>query len=161
MRILGIDTTTKFLCLGIYDNARVYEYNLELGRKLSALLHPTIERTLGAAGLSIRMVDYFTCGLGPGSFTGARLGLATILGLSWSLKKPVIGISTLDILAKGVKQNANQLVPVIDARRNLIYCSCFKNVNESLRRTRPYMLLSEDELYGSMEPGAVVFGDAV
>jgi tRNA threonylcarbamoyladenosine biosynthesis protein TsaB len=161
MRILGIDTTTKFLCLGIYDNGKVYEYNLELGRRLSALLHITIKRTLEAASLDIKMVDYFACGLGPGSFTGVRMGLSAVKGLSWSLNRPVVGISTLDILAKGVKLNSSLLVPVIDAKRNLVYCGFFKHNNGKLKRMRPYMLLSEKEFFKAIKPKAVVFGDAV
>jgi tRNA threonylcarbamoyl adenosine modification protein YeaZ len=109
MRILGIDTSTKFLCLGIYDNGKMYEYNLEVGRKLSSLLAVDIKRTLDAAGLRINEINYFACGLGPGSFTGMRTGISTIKGLSWVNKKPIIGISTLDILAQGVHDEAGLL----------------------------------------------------
>jgi tRNA threonylcarbamoyl adenosine modification protein YeaZ len=161
MRILGIDTTTNFFCLGIYDNGKVYEYNLESGRRLSVLLHITIKRALEAAGLDSQNIDYFACGLGPGSFTGVRIGLAAIKGLSWSLHKPLIGISTLDILAQDIKSENNPIVPAIDAKRNLIYCSFFKNKNGRLFRVRPYMLLSEEEFFKAVEPKAIVFGDAV
>ena len=78
MKILGIDTTTGRLCLGLYVDGKFYEYSLEVGRKLSALLVPTIQRVIDAAGLKIADIDYFACGLGPGSFTGMRIGLATI-----------------------------------------------------------------------------------
>lgn len=100
MKILGIDTTTKFLSLGICDNAnpvrntayvdkhnkisngaKIYEYNLEVGRRLSSLLAPTLKRVLDTLGWRIDDIDYFACGLGPGSFTGVRVGLATIKGL--------------------------------------------------------------------------------
>lgn len=161
MKILAIDTTSKVFCLGIYDNGKIYEYNLELGRGLSALLHITIKRTLEAIGSDISAMDYFACGLGPGSFTGVRLGLAAVKGLSLCLKKPVIGISTLDILAKAVNRAAEQIVPVIDAKRNLVYCSSFKNKDGKLKRVRPYMLLSEAEFYKSARAGSVILGDAL
>ena len=161
MKILAIDTTSKFFCLGIYDNGKVFEYSLELGRKLSMLLHATIKRTLEAAGLDIGGIDYFACGLGPGSFTGARIGLAAVKGLCFSLKKPVIGISTLDILAKDVLLNSNQIVPVIDAKRNLIYCAIFQHKNGRLTRKHPYMLLSQEEFFRAIKPQAVVLGDAL
>jgi len=161
MRILGIDTTTKYLALGLWDGVKSYEYNLDLGRRHAALLIPTIKRVLEAADLSIEGIDYFACGIGPGSFTGMRVGLATIKGLAWVLKKPIVGISTLDILAKSVRDNNAYIVPAIDAKRNLIYCSIFKIINGALKRLAPYMLLSENEFLKKVPRNALVLGDAV
>jgi tRNA threonylcarbamoyl adenosine modification protein YeaZ len=161
MKILGIDTTTKFLCLGIYDNGKIYEYSLEVERKLSFLLAKTIKRVLDALGWKPKDINYFACGLGPGSFTGVRIGLATIKGLSWALNRPLIGISTLDILAKNVNFSQRQIVPIIDAKRNLIYCSVYKTNNGVLKRRAPYMLLSIDKLFRKTKGNAVLFGDAV
>lgn len=161
MKILGIDTTTKFLCLGVYDDERVYEYNLETGVKLSSLLGVTIKRVLDALGWHIGDIDYFACGLGPGSFTGMRVGLATIKGLSWSLKKPIVGISTLDILARNALGVSASIAPVIDAKRGLIYCSIYKTKNGTLKRIAPYMLLNENELLKEIPKNTVVFADAV
>ncbi len=161
MKILGIDTTTRFLCLGIYDEAKIYEYNLEAGTKLSSLLVQTIARVLGALGWRINDIDYFACGLGPGSFTGMRVGLATIKGMSWALNKPLIGISTLDILAKNVNHATKPIIPIIDAKRNLIYSSVYKNKNGHLTRTKPYMLLTEKDFFKEIRSNAVVLGDAL
>jgi tRNA threonylcarbamoyladenosine biosynthesis protein TsaB len=161
MKILGIDTTTKFLALGIYDNTRICEYNLDLDKQHSSLLIITIKRILDALGWQFKDIDYFACGLGPGSFTGIRVGLATIKGLAWSLNKPVVGISTLDILARNVDTNDRPIVPMIDAKRNLIYCSIYKTKNGRQKRIAPYMLLTEDEFFRKVKPKAIVFADAV
>lgn len=161
MKILGFDTSTKFLCLGLYDGAKIYEYNLELGRKNSSLLVVTIKRVLGALGWHIKDIDYFACGLGPGSFTGIRVGLATIKGLTWSQNKPVIDISTLDILAKNARMDNGLIIPIIDAKRNLIYCCTYKAKNGDIKRISPYMLLSENELLKKIKKNAVILGDAV
>jgi len=161
MKILGIDTTTKFLCLGIYDDNKIYEYNLEAGRSLSALLAQTIKRVLDALGWQTSDIDYFACGLGPGSFTGIRVGLATIKGLSWVTNKPIIGISTLDILARNATDTDKQIIPIIDAKRNSIYCAVYKNKNGRLNRIKSYMLLSEKEFLKCAEPNSVILGDAV
>jgi len=160
MKILGIDTTTRFLCLGICDDARIYEYNMDLGIKHSALLVPTIKRALEALGWQLGDIDYFACGLGPGSFTGIRVGLSTIKGLSWALKKPIVGISTLDILACNASGIGGAVVPAIDAKRNLIYCSIYQFKNGALKRTAPYMLLQEAELLKKIPAHAVLLGDA-
>ena len=161
MKILGIDTTTKFMSLGIYDNAKVYEYNLEVGIKLSSLLGVTIKRVLDSLGLNISDIDYFACGLGPGSFTGVRVGLATIKGLAFSLNKPVVGISTLDILARNIKSAEGWVIPIIDAKRNLIYCSFYKIKEDTLIRIAPYLLISEAEFLSKVKNRAIIFGDAV
>lgn len=161
MKILGIDTTTKFLCLGIYDNGKIYGYNLELGRKHSALLIPTIKRVIDTLGWRLADIDYFACGLGPGSFTGIRVGLATIKGLSFALKKPIIGISTLDILAKSAGETDKPIVTIIDAKRNLIYGSIYKIKNGSLKRLTPYLLLPLNEFFKKIPKNTLILGDAV
>jgi tRNA threonylcarbamoyl adenosine modification protein YeaZ len=161
LRILGIDTTTKFFCVGLYDNGRIYEYNLETGIRLSSLITVTLKRLLDALDWKIKDIDYFACGLGPGSFTGTRVGIATIKGLTLSINRPVIGISTLDILAKNVLYTDNPIVPIIDAKRNLVYCSIFKYKSGLLKRLRPYMLLSEEDFFKNIQPDTIVLGDAV
>jgi tRNA threonylcarbamoyl adenosine modification protein YeaZ len=162
MKILGIDTTTKFLSLCLYEDGKIYEYNLDLGRKHSTLLIVTIKRVLAALGWQIEEIDYFACGLGPGSFTGIRVGLATIKGLAFSLNKPIIGISTLDLLAKNVKAASGaEIIPAIDAKRNLIYCSVYRLKAQKLKRITPYLLLSEKELLRKIRPQSVLLGDAL
>jgi len=162
MKILAIDTSTKFLCLGVYSDNRIYEYNLEVGRKLSVLLSPSIKRVLDTLELRLSDIDYFACGLGPGSFTGMRVGLATIKGLSWATKKPLIGIPTLDMLARGISDDSRRdIIPIIDAKRNLIYCSAFNKRNGRLERMKPYMLLNEKEFFRIAKPGSIILGDAI
>lgn len=161
MKILGIDTTTKFLCLGIYDGTKIYEYNLELGIKHSSLLIPTIKRVLEALSWNINDIDYFACGLGPGSFTGIRVGLATLKGIAWSINKPMVGISTLDILVRNARTSDGLIVPIIDAKRNLIYTSIYKVKFDTFKRITPYMLLTEEEFFRKISNNTLIFGDAV
>jgi len=161
MKILGIDTTTKRLCLGLYVDGKFYEYSLEVGRSLSELLVSTIQRVISTLGIKITEIDYFACGLGPGSFTGMRIGLATIKGLSVVKNKPVIGISTLDILAKNVPLKDRLIVTALDARRELIYCSSYKYEQGNLKRKSTYALLSLDELVKKFPSKVVILGDAV
>jgi len=146
MKILAIDTTTQFLCLGAYDGAKFYEYNLRTKTRLSSLLALSLERVLHALDWKPQDIDYFACGLGPGSFTGLRLGLAAIKGLAFSLNKPIVGVPTLDILARNAKNTNNTLiVPMVDAKRNLIYSGIYKGGGKVLKRISPYMLLGADE----------------
>ena len=161
VNVLGIDTSTKYLCLGIGQGAKVCGYNLEVERKLSALLTVTIQRTLEASGLKLERVDYFACGLGPGSFTGLRTGVAAIKGFSWALQKPMLGISSLDIIARNVGITKRPIVVIVDAKRNLFYCGFFRNREGRLKRIKPYQLLSQKELLEKVSPGSIILGDGV
>ena len=142
MKILSLDTSTKFLCLGLSEENRIYEYRMEMGVRLSSLLVPAIKRVLESLKWRIKYIDYFASALGPGSFTGVRVGLAAIKGMSWSVNKPVIGISSLDILAnnvffskeifcgagqaaKGKRIFPRFVIPLIDAKRKLMYCAIY------------------------------------
>jgi tRNA threonylcarbamoyladenosine biosynthesis protein TsaB len=167
MKILGIDTTTKILCLGLAHEDKVYEYGLEVGTRLSAVLAPTINRALCALNWKPDDIDYFACGLGPGSFTGIRIGLATIKGLSWSLNIPAIGIPTLDLLAQNASFIEGFVIAVIDARRDLIYCCFYRAHRGIIKRVSPYMLLSVEELLKRIKQKinrsvtVVLLGDAI
>lgn len=164
MKILGIDTSTKFLSIGILDNTKIYEYNLELDRRHSSLLAVSIKRVLDALGWSPGDIDYFACGLGPGSFTGVRIGLSAIKGLGFALKKPLVGISSLDILARNARladKTQASVVVALDAKRNLIYSSVYKYKGDTLERAAPYALVTLDEFFKKIKPSSIILGDAL
>ena len=161
MKILSIDTTTKSLTLGVYNEGIEAEYNLEVGRLLSHLLDKTVERVVDASGAALQEIDYFALGLGPGSFTGMRVGISFVKGLSWANNKPIIGISTLDILAQNIKENGLPIISAIDAKRNLIYASIYMKKSGQLRKISPYMLLTIDELVKKAPKGSIILGDAI
>ena len=161
MRILGIDTSTKLLSLGVSYNTKIYEYNIELATLVSRLLAPTIKRVIEAINCKVSDIDYFACGLGPGSFTGIRVGMACIKGLSWSLKKPVIGIPTLDIMAAGITEHKGYIVPCVDAKRGLVYCAIYRRKGLNTKRLTSYLLLKPQELIKKISPGTLIMGDAI
>jgi tRNA threonylcarbamoyladenosine biosynthesis protein TsaB len=161
MKILAIDTSTRFLCLGIHDGTKTYGYHLEVGRELSRLLAVTIQRTMDAARLKLKDVDCFACGLGPGSFTGLRTGVSCVKGMSWALNKPVVGIPSLEVIAKNAGAINKPLVAVVDAKRDLIYCGFFKNQGGQLKRTKPYGLLTLEGLLKKAPRESVFLGDAI
>jgi tRNA threonylcarbamoyladenosine biosynthesis protein TsaB len=161
MKVLAIDTSTKFLCLGLADKTRFFEYRIELDRRHLSLLIPTIKRTLEAIDWRVEELDYFAVGLGPGSFTGLRVGLATIKGLSWAYKKPVVGISTLDIIANNSPSCNKPVAVALDAKRNLIYCSMYKKKGGVLERVSRDYLLQKEEFIKRIRDNALIFGDAL
>jgi len=159
MKILGVDTSSRVLSLGVYDNGKVYEYDVEFARKHSSLLVVAIENVIQALGWELKDLDYLACGLGPGSFTGVRIAVATIKGLAFALKKPIIGASTLDILALNADKDG-VIAPVIDAKRNLIYCSIYRRKNGKIKRISPFMLVSIEDFIKKINRNAFLLGDA-
>ena len=162
MKILAIDTTSRFLCIGAYDGKTIYEYNLDAQTRHSALLVISIKRILDCLHWQVPDVDYFACAVGPGSFTGMRVGLSTIKGLAWASNRGIVGVSSLDLIAQNaLPTKAKQVIPVIDAKRNLVYYSIYASKKESLKRIIPYRLSTLDELIKKIKPGSVLLGDAL
>jgi tRNA threonylcarbamoyl adenosine modification protein YeaZ len=160
MKLLGIDTSSKFLCLGLYDTDKAYEYRVEAGTRLSSVLGLTIERALSAVSWRLSDIDYLACGLGPGSFTGLRIGISAIKGLSWSLNRPIVGISTMECMAAAVEATDVLIITAIDAKRNLIYCAGFRKKRTKLTQVNPHMLLSTDEFFKKIKGRPLILGDA-
>ncbi|MFY9402774.1 MAG: tRNA (adenosine(37)-N6)-threonylcarbamoyltransferase complex dimerization subunit type 1 TsaB [Candidatus Omnitrophota bacterium] len=161
MRILALDTTTPFFSLAIYDNGKVYEYNLKTKVRLSKLLAPIVKSCLDALNLKPLDIDYFAVGAGPGSFTGIRLGLSFVKGLGLALKKPLISFSTLDIMALNCRLTDKKIMPAIDAKRALIYTCEYRYKNEKISRFSPYLLIGLKDFLKRINSPSVVFGDAL
>ncbi|RKY01883.1 tRNA (adenosine(37)-N6)-threonylcarbamoyltransferase complex dimerization subunit type 1 TsaB, partial [Candidatus Poribacteria bacterium] len=122
MRVLGIDTSTTTGSIGLIDGDKVVaEHVLDVMETHSSRLMPAIDQMLKKAGLSIWDVDLIAVSKGPGSFTGLRVGVATAKGLAYALRKPIVGVPSLDVLAFGVKFFDGLICPLLDARRGEVY----------------------------------------
>ena len=163
MKILGLDTSTKFLCIGVFDGLKIYEYRLNLGIGHDVFLIEHIRRVLMALRIKLKDLDYLAVGIGPGSFTGLRIGLSTIKGLGLVINKKIIGISTLDIIAYNALESDRGLYicPILDARRGFLYTTLYKKDNLSLKRLFPYRLLRIKDLVKMTPKGTVFLGDGL
>jgi len=121
-----------------------------------------IEEVLKKAGLSLDEVDVFGVGVGPGSFTGIRIGLSTVKGFSYALGKKCVAFSSLDAIAFGVKGcPAGPLAVAVDARRSNVYCRFYRMTQTGPKRhSRPGMLPVK-EFLRRVKRGTVVTGDGV
>lgn len=126
MRILAIDTSTSSLGAAIADeNGVLGEFGLHTGRQHSEALLPLLDGLLRAAGLKLAELDAFAVTVGPGSFTGLRIGLATVKAWVQALNKPLCAVSTLEALAYTAFEADKLICPVLDARRNEVYAALF------------------------------------
>ena len=163
MRILAIDTSTKNFSLAVADGDKILHCrNIVLTRVLSSSIIPAIDRILRLSSLSLRRIDGFAVGLGPGSFTSLRVGLATVKAFCFATGKPLVGISSQDVLAmNALGQGTHQICTICDAKRQLVYACRYTECNGKLRKKSPYLLVPLEEFLQQVEGEALFLGDAV
>ncbi len=129
MKILSIDTASPICAVGILeDNKLIKEININSGLTHSEKLMPIIEQILDETNLKLNDIDLLVCDKGPGSFTGIRIGIATIKAFSDSLAIPSIGISSLESLSYNVKTDG-LICSLIDAKNSNAYFCLYKLEN--------------------------------
>jgi len=162
MKLLAIDTSTQNLSLAISDDDKVLRYqNGKLRRPLSSSIISGIRAILKRAGITLKAIDGFAVGLGPGSFTSLRVGLSTVKGLAFALQKPVVGISSLDILAMNVVSDHNQICVMTDARRKMVYGCLYEKQNGVLKRRGDYRLAEAGDFLKGITGETAFIGDGV
>lgn len=126
MKILSLSTATNHLSVALNDNERIIvEKNEQDERNHSQHLDPLIAQMLKEEGLKLDKIDRFAVAIGPGSYTGLRIGITTVKMFASILHKEVVGISTLQALAQGVKKPAALLVTALDARNNNYFAGAY------------------------------------
>lgn len=153
MLILSLDSSAVAGSVALCDGERLLcEYTVNLGNTHSETILPMIESILKISGYTTDDIDIFACSEGPGSFTGIRIGAATVKGLAFSLGKPVIGVSTLEALAYNLLGFDGIICPVMNARRGQVYNAVF---DAGLNR------LTEDRAIAASELAAELAGKRV
>ena len=148
MKILALDSSAVVASVALTDEqALLAEYTLNRGNTHSESLLPMVESVLTKAGVTVADIDLFAVSAGPGSFTGVRIGVATIKGLAFGQEKPCVGVSTLEALAQNLNFLPGVLIcPVMNARRNQFYTALFCNQPGGQERLLPDSALSAEEL---------------
>ena len=123
MLILGIDTSTKICTCSIFDseNGIIAETSLSVKKNHSNIVMPIIDNLFKISDLTINDIDKIAVAIGPGSFTGVRIALGIAKGLAMALNKPLIAVNELDILEAIADGNENEIIPLIDARKERVY----------------------------------------
>lgn len=147
MIVLSIDSSSKVATVALLnDDTLLGEYVINDKREHSVLLMPMIENLLKDCELTINDIDGFVVSKGPGSFTGLRIGMATVKGLSMGSNKPYLSISSLDALAYSLVNFDGIICPIMDALRDSVFTCMYKSSNGELSKIIDYSALSLDEL---------------
>lgn len=151
MLILALDSTAAAgSCALCEDETLLGEFTLQVGNTHSETLLPMIEQVLRLTGHTPADVDLFACTAGPGSFTGVRIGAATVKGLAFGKDKPCIGVSTLASLAYNGLGYDGILCPSMNARRGQVFNALFEFRDGVLTRLCEDRALPVTELCSSL-----------
>jgi len=127
MRVLGIDTATLACSVAVTESGKVLaDYTLLTKKTHSERLLPLVVALLGDIGLTASDLGGVAVAVGPGSFTGIRIGVATARALGQALKLSLVGVSTLEALASQADYFPGLVSPILDARRSQVYNAVFR-----------------------------------
>jgi tRNA threonylcarbamoyladenosine biosynthesis protein TsaB len=127
MKILAIESSSRVATCAVMDDETLLgEYIINDNMTHSVKLMPSIKTLMDNLGLKPEDIDIYAAGVGPGSFTGLRIGLASIKAMAHAHDKKTVGIPTIDALAFNIPFGDGVIVPMMDARRDRVYTGIYK-----------------------------------
>ena len=162
MLILGLETTAAAASCALYRDGEMLAMHYQRSKLThSSTLLPMVQEMLAHAQLTVQELDAIAVAQGPGSFTGVRIGVATVKGLCWGAEKPAIGVYTLEAMSRNVLFAADERVicPVMDARRQQVYGAIF--ATDGSRLTEDAAIAAEElaAQVKALGKSALVLGD--
>ncbi|MBE6770716.1 MAG: tRNA (adenosine(37)-N6)-threonylcarbamoyltransferase complex dimerization subunit type 1 TsaB [Ruminococcaceae bacterium] len=147
MKILAVDSSAKSASIAVAENGRlISECFVNNALTHSRTLMPMVDNALSQADMSLKDIDAFCVNVGPGSFTGIRIGVAAVKGLAMADNKPCAGVSTLESIAYNFIDENCIVCAAMDARCNQVYTALFRCDGENVERICEDKAISIDEL---------------
>jgi tRNA threonylcarbamoyladenosine biosynthesis protein TsaB len=160
MMLLAIDSSTRSVGISIFDGYRfLCEESWISQRYHTVELAHAVNTNLVRAGLTPKDLDALGVAVGPGSFTGLRIGLALIKGLAYTQQLPVIGVPTLDITVSAIPLEEHLLAAVLQAGRNRLAVGWYKQKEDRWTRFGDYENLSVSELIAKIDQPCLITGE--
>ncbi len=152
MHVLGIDTATDQVGVAIGDRRRLLgDLRLRRGRRHAELLVPAIRRLADDVDVQLAQLAALGVGLGPGLFTGLRVGIATTKLLAQVLRLPVVGVASLDLVAYPLRHSERQVATVVDARRGEVFWALYRPVPGGVQRVTDYAVASPEDVAAELD----------
>jgi len=162
MRILAVETATLAGSAALLEDGQVIgATSLEIPVTHSERLMAMVDRLLHECARDIEKMDALAVSIGPGSFTGLRVGIATVKGLALTLGLPVAPVPTLDALASNLPFADATVCPLLDARKGEVYCSLYRWRGDRMERLSEYLASSPQAAAARLTPPVIVIGDGV
>jgi tRNA threonylcarbamoyladenosine biosynthesis protein TsaB len=165
MLALAIDTSGDLASITLArENALVAELTFRHKMDLLRRLMPCVDDLIKDAGVEKSAIEGVVVSVGPGSFTGLRIGVAAAKSIAYGLGRPLAGVHTLDVLAHGAPASSGLVVPLMHARPGEVYCAIYrKSADGTLERLSPDRALAVEDLVeeikGMSESSVVFCGD--
>lgn len=161
MLTLAFDASSKTVSVAILrDRAVLYDTIINNDLNHSEVLLPAIDEAIRLAGVSLSAIDLFACTLGPGSFTGLRIGVSTLKGLMMATGKPAVGVSSLAALALNVNNPKAVIGPMMDAGRGQVYLAYYRYDEDGvLRQLEAERALNPESIADSLKEDVLYVGD--
>lgn len=159
MHILAVDTTTTNGSVAVArDSLVIGERRVDSGRSYSVILLPAVTVLLADLGLEVHDLDAYAVTAGPGSFTGLRIGISTVQGLSLGSCRPCLGVSALDVQASRIVGESHTLVTLMNAYRSEVYAGVYDATGGP---SAPPAVQAIEAVLDRVPAGAAFTGDAV
>lgn len=161
LKILAIDTSSFPASVAITDdNILLGEYVIRNQRKHSQNIMVMTERLFCDLGMDISDIDVFAVTVGPGSFTGLRIGISSVRAFAQAMNKPVVAVNTLEALAYNLCTAEGIIIPMLDARRDEVFTAVYKFTDGVVEEITPPCVMTTDEICSKYaDCGAWITGD--
>ena len=160
MKLLAIETSTMLGGVAIMDDyTLIAESRMNVKITHSERIMSMIDHALMRSGLNINDIDFFGVSIGPGSFTGLRVGLSTIKGLVYATGKKLVSVSTLEAFAWNVHFSSHQVCPLLDARKKEVYAGIFRWADEGFIRVTKEMVIRIENLLSEINCPTIFLGE--
>lgn len=160
--IILIETSTALCSAALAQDGKIVAYREDAGRRHAGMLAPMIQEILEEKGLTVKDCEAVGVSMGPGSYTGLRVGVSTAKGLCFGADIPLLSTGSLDTLAWAaidgamVPEGCRYIVPMIDARRMEVYTALFSPEGKQLSETEP-KIIDADSFSKELSEGPVLF----
>ena len=162
MKILAVDTAAQSCSVAIVDKKSLLTETTVVGNQThSKHLMKMISAAMDLCSLDISDLDGFAVTCGPGSFTGLRIGISSVKGLATASGRPVVGVSSLDVLAMQTAFSSYLVRPLLDARKGEVYCSSYRFENNILKKEGNEQVLSPDKAVCDINEPCMFVGDGI
>ena len=160
MPVLAIETSSRQLGAALMEGERLVSSYALLGDNPHAVELPdAVSRVLKAARTTLGQVEAIVVDIGPGSFTGLRIGLAFVKALAFPTKKTVVGVPSLDVLAANLPWVPRLICPLLDAKQKNVYGALYRADAGTLKRQTDYLLGPLEGLLSQIKEPAIFAGD--
>jgi tRNA threonylcarbamoyladenosine biosynthesis protein TsaB len=146
MIVVGIETSTQQVSVAIGSEREIYGRIQVAGKARQEHVTPALEKLLGWTGISLNQVGGFAVGIGPGLFTGLRVGVQSAKALAQSTGSPIVGLASLDTLAYAVRFTHRRILSVIDGRRKEVFSATYAPVPGGVIRETPMSVCTPEAL---------------